>query len=78
MGGDEFVLILPSATLEAAEHIAAQLRERQKEYIIEGLQLSISLGVSVINSREEDFDMRLAESDKNMYIEKRSKKSLKS
>lgn len=74
MGGDEFVLILPSASREATEQIAMQIKEKQKQYFVEGQQLSISLGVSVLNSRDDDFDACLAESDRNMYIEKKGKK----
>lgn len=77
MGGDEFTIVLPSASREAAEQIVMQLKEKQKGYVIEGRQLSISFGVSVLNSRDDDFDACLAESDRNMYIEKKSKKAAK-
>lgn len=77
MGGDEFTIVLPSASREAAERLVAQLKEKQKGYVIEGRQLSISFGISVLNSRDDDFDACLAESDRNMYIEKKSKKAAK-
>lgn len=74
MGGDEFLIILPSASEESTERLVTELKEKQKQYVIEEQQLSISFGVSVINSRDDDFETRLAESDRNMYIEKRGKK----
>lgn len=77
MGGDEFLIILPSASEESTERLVNELKEKQKQYVIEGKQLSISFGVSVINSRGDDFEARLAESDRNMYVEKRRKKENK-
>lgn len=74
MGGDEFMIILPSATREAAELAAEQLKNTEKQFKIEGRQLSVSFGVSFISCKDDDFDMCIAESDKNMYIEKNKTK----
>lgn len=74
MGGDEFVIILPSASKENAALVAEQLKNNEKQYYIEGQQLSISFGVSVLNSKDDDFDACIAESDRNMYIDKMKKK----
>lgn len=77
MGGDEFIIILPSTSREAAALIAEQLKSKEKLFRIEGQQLSISFGISVINSTDDDFDMCVAESDRNMYIDKNNKKQIK-
>lgn len=74
MGGDEFMILLPSTSKEKTMIAAEQLKSKEKQFVIEGQQLSISFGVSVINSRDDDFDMCIAESDKNMYIDKKKNK----
>lgn len=74
MGGDEFIIILPSTSEEAASLIANQLREKEKLFHIEGRQLSISFGISVMNSWTDGFRECVAESDRNMYLEKKEKK----
>lgn len=77
MGGDEFIIILPSTSREEAELAAKQLKCKEKQFEIEGQQLSISFGVSVINCKDDDFDVCIAESDKNMYIDKKKNKRKK-
>lgn len=77
MGGDEFIIILPSTSREEATRVAEQLKSKEKQFRIEGQQLSVSFGISVINSNEDDFDVCIAESDKNMYIDKKKNKRKK-
>lgn len=77
MGGDEFIIILPSTSKEAAALIAEQLKSKEKQFQIEGQPLSISFGISVINSTDDNFDLCVAESDRNMYIDKNNKKQIK-
>lgn len=74
MGGDEFLILLPSTSKEAALRAANQLRDSEKLFRIEDQELSISLGVSVMNNRMAGFDVCVAESDRNMYFEKKEKK----
>lgn len=74
MGGDEFVILLPSTPREAALLATERLREQEKRFYIEDRQLSVSFGISVIENRSDSFHERLAESDRNMYLEKRTKR----
>lgn len=75
MGGDEFLILLPTTTEKALQHIAKQLRDTEKMFRVMNKELSVSLGVSVMDSRKDGFDASLAESDRNMYSEKKEKKS---
>lgn len=74
MGGDEFLILLPTTSKEAVMHAAKQLRDTEKTFRIKDQELSISLGISVMDSRLDGFDVCVAESDKNMYLEKKEKK----
>lgn len=74
MGGDEFIILLPTTSKEAALQAAEQLRDTEKMFHIEDQELSISLGISVMASRMDGFDACVAESDRNMYLEKKEKK----
>lgn len=76
MGGDEFLILLPSTSNEAALLLLKQLREKEKLFCVENRQLSISFGISVMNDRTDSFPSRIAESDRNMYSEKKQKKEL--
>ena len=73
MGGDEFLVLLPSISEEKTLLFVKQLKEKQKHFRIQNQQLSISFGVSVMNSREDSFHMCITDSDRNMYFEKRKK-----
>lgn len=73
MGGDEFLVLLPSISEEKTLLFVKQLKDTQKKFRIQNQQLSISFGVSVMNSREDSFHMCITDSDRNMYFEKRKK-----
>lgn len=74
MGGDEFLILLPSTSEDAALHLLKQMKEKEKQFHVQNRQLSISFGISVMNSKGDNFHMCIAESDRNMYSEKRGKK----
>lgn len=74
VGGDEFIILLPAASKERVMLAAKQLRDAEKMFRIMDQELSISLGVSVMNSRLDGFEACVAESDRNMYLEKKQKK----
>ncbi len=78
MGGDEFVILLPSTSKETALQAVEQLRNSEKMFHIEDQELSISLGISVMNSQTDGFDACMAESDREMYLEKKEKKRSRS
>lgn len=74
MGGDEFVILLPSTSEETVMLAVKKLRDTEKMFRIMNQELSISLGISVMDSRMDGFDACFAESDRNMYLEKKEKK----
>lgn len=74
MGGDEFLALLPFTTEKDARHLVEQLKDKQNLFRIQDQPLSISFGVSVMNSRTDSFHMCITDSDRNMYSEKRKKR----
>jgi len=73
MGGDEFVVIVPDLSPEAANSKAAQLRQiaREAGQVVCGEDLlSLSVGKTVFPHDAEDMDTLLAEADRRMYAEK--------
>jgi diguanylate cyclase (GGDEF)-like protein/putative nucleotidyltransferase with HDIG domain len=80
MGGDEFVVVAPGLTLEAANKKAESLRElaRQagQEVCSEDI-LSLSVGQALYPEDGKDAESLLAEADRRMYIEKQKQPSRK-
>ncbi len=80
MGGDEFVVIAPGLTLDAAARKAEQMRDlaRQagKEVCNEDI-LSLSVGKSVYPEDGVDAEKLLSEADKRMYLQKQSRATQK-
>ncbi len=75
MGGDELLILLPTTSEEAHQSAAKQQRDTEKKFRVMNRELSVSLGVSVMENRRDGFDASIAESDRNMYFEKKEKKS---
>jgi len=80
MGGDEFVIVVPGLTTEAAGKRAAQMSELARhagsEVCGEDL-LSLSVGRAVYPQDGTDAEELLAEADKRMYLEKQKLLSYK-
>jgi len=80
MGGDEFVLIAPGLTPEAAARKAEQMRhlakQAGKEVCKEDI-LSLSVGKAVYPEDGMDAERILSEADKRMYLQKRSQSNPK-
>jgi diguanylate cyclase (GGDEF)-like protein len=78
MGGDEFVLIAPGLTHEAADRKTEQMRELAqqvgKEVCNEEI-LSLSVGKSVFPEDGLDAEKLLSEADKRMYLQKQTQAS---
>jgi diguanylate cyclase (GGDEF)-like protein len=80
MGGDEFVVIAPGLTPEAALKKAEGLRELVKQVGKEVCNediLSLSVGRSVYPDDGLDAEELLAEADRRMYVEKQNQPSRK-
>jgi len=75
MGGDEFVVIAPGLTPEAASRKAEQMRELAqqagKEVCNEDI-LSLSVGKAVYPEDGLDAEKLLSEADKRMYLQKQA------
>ncbi len=80
MGGDEFVVVAPGLTIEAATKKADSLRELARhagqEVCSEDI-LSLSVGQSLYPEDGKDAEALLAEADRRMYIEKQKQPSRK-
>jgi diguanylate cyclase (GGDEF)-like protein len=80
MGGDEFVVIAPGLTPEAAVRKAEQMRDLAqqagKDICNEDI-LSLSVGKAVYPEDGMDAEKILSEADKRMYLQKRSQSNPK-
>lgn len=75
-GGDEFALLLPDTPPDAAEQIAARIRDTVHAFTWEGesheLPVSISIGIACADLRHRVLEDLLAEADKALYRAKTS------
>jgi diguanylate cyclase (GGDEF)-like protein len=78
MGGDEFVVLLPGLKPGDAairiEELRDVIRKSGSDLFTEG-PLSASIGVAHFPKDGSDAEQMLAEADKRMYLEKRSRKN---
>lgn len=74
MGGDEFLVLLPGTSEKKAQLLIQQLKDTQQQFLIQDRRLSISFGLSVMDSSSDNFHMCITDSDRNMYSEKRKKR----
>jgi len=80
MGGDEFVVIAPGLTPEAAARKAEQMRDLAKQAgkdICNEDILSLSVGKAVYPEDGMDAEKILSEADKRMYLQKQSQSTQK-
>lgn len=79
-GGEEFIVLLPSCTLDAAEKIAESLRRAIEcnPLIIrksDSIPITVSLGAASITPTTQDLDYLFIEADKAMYKAKQQGKN---
>jgi diguanylate cyclase (GGDEF)-like protein/putative nucleotidyltransferase with HDIG domain len=80
MGGDEFVVIAPGLTPEAAARKAEQMRDLAKQAgkdVCNEDILSLSVGKAVYPEDGTDAEKILSEADKRMYLQKQSQSTQK-
>ena len=80
MGGDEFVVIAPGLTPEAAARKAEQMRDLAKQAgkdVCKEDILSLSVGKAVYPEDGMDAEKLLSEADKRMYLQKQSQSTPK-
>ncbi|WP_220465595.1 diguanylate cyclase [Colwellia sp. BRX10-3] len=72
IGGEEFSILLPETSAQAAMVLAERIRNEQNKLTIMGdwqgeIKLSVSIGVSSIISNDESFDTMFSRADKALY-----------
>lgn len=73
-GGDEFVMVLPSVSAEEAEEYVRRLKEEEKHYRLKSGHISVSYGVSCLDSVGKTVRDCIDDADKKMYVEKKEHK----
>ncbi len=70
-GGDEFVIILPSATTEGANLVAERLRSRVEQMVVPGFgHVTSSLGVATFPNHASSRDTLVVAADRALYNSK--------
>jgi diguanylate cyclase (GGDEF)-like protein len=73
MGGDEFAVVMPETSLDAAFQVAERLRSRISETPIEGVVATVSIGAAAsVPDVEEELEGTLQRADTAMYAAKRA------
>jgi diguanylate cyclase (GGDEF)-like protein len=72
IGGEEFALLLPGATLDEAHEIAERARERVGTIVLPDGALSCSAGVAVAGGAKTRVSDLFAEADRALYAAKRA------
>lgn len=72
LGGEEFVALLPGATLQQAEEQAERVRQAMGAAPVEGIAVTVSLGVAMSQPPGFDFEAVLAVADEALYRAKRT------
>jgi diguanylate cyclase (GGDEF)-like protein len=70
IGGDEFAVVMPQTDLDSALRVAERLRRRIGDTPIEGIIVTVSIGVTA-STPEEEFDTTLERADAAMYEAKK-------
>ena len=76
LGGEEFALLLPETTAEAAQHLATRITEACRSIIVDpsadDVHCSCSIGVTEVRPDDERLDSVLTRADQALYAAKRS------
>ncbi len=73
IGGDEFVILLPNTIYEKANNIKNSLEKACKEEDVSPVVLSVSFGVSTINTTDTNIEKKRQQAEDNMYHDKLQK-----
>ncbi len=75
IGGDEFIIALPRTDSITGHRIIEKMHEASKLLSLKGEPLRVSIGMSVMNSREESFSTAIEQADRQMYDDKAERKA---
>ena len=77
-GGDEFIILLPKTSEKDALDVIERIRKATKvQKLKDRINISISLGLTTKNDLDENIEHIIEQADKNMYLDKASKKNNK-
>jgi diguanylate cyclase (GGDEF)-like protein len=71
-GGEEFLIVLPDTDFENAKNLAERIRKNIKEKLIADLQVTISLGITSIQEKDETINDIINRADEALYKAKNS------
>src|SRR3990172_8393548 len=71
-GRDEFIILLPLTESSIAEEITSRVERVCSQYNIEGIPVSISLGISTKVNKDENIEKILKAAEDKMYLNKMS------
>lgn len=69
-GGDEFVILTPNTTDYKCENLIKNIFEKCKKYDDKFIDMSISLGFSIIDDKNKDINLALKEAEDKVYLQK--------
>jgi diguanylate cyclase (GGDEF)-like protein len=73
-GGEEFVALLPGATMDSAMIVAQRIRTNIEKLLLHShgnaMRMTISLGVSTLRDRQDTLDAMFLRSDRALYLAK--------
>jgi diguanylate cyclase (GGDEF)-like protein/PAS domain S-box-containing protein/putative nucleotidyltransferase with HDIG domain len=69
-GGDEFVMLLPNTTTDAAEVLLDRIHDNLSKESVNGIKLSVSFGRQTKNQEDESIDSITKGAEDNMYRNK--------
>jgi len=75
IGGEEFSILLPETTLQAAKEAAERIRIGQSKTMIKGywsgeINITVSIGISCLRVNDKNFEQLFSRTDKALYIAK--------
>lgn len=69
-GGDEFVILLPQIRAEDESAVCKRIKDQCSQAYVENVQLSMALGLSIMDSTEKNLETTLKEAEDYMYQQK--------
>ncbi|HKL44217.1 MAG TPA: PAS domain-containing protein [Candidatus Absconditabacterales bacterium] len=70
IGGDEFVILLPDTDKERSKEIIKKIKEESENYKLDSVIVSIALGFSTKNKKDENILKTYKDADNQMYKDK--------